>query len=295
MNLNYRRSTKGFTLIELLVVIAIIAILAAILFPVFAQAREKARQISCLSNEKQLGLGVMQYTQDYDEKFPVGYNLGLSGTPCTWAGQVYPYIKSTKVFLCPDDPQPLDVVSYAINSYTANPGPTPQSPNESASLSEFNAPSSTVLFCEVSNSYLAPGAIDWYPYDSQDLVDNNDWSTPSTNGADIWGWSSNPAPGEAPWKGVTLATGLLNGEDSSYIPSKVEAVKGRHNGGSNFVLCDGHAKFYQGSAVSPGWGPETADWLNSNGGCKANTWATVPSELLNNPSCGNVSITFNPN
>src|ERR1051326_5958910 len=65
-------STKAFTLIELLVVIAIIAILAAILFPVFAQAREKARQTSCLSNEKQLGLAVMQYLQDYDELLPTG-------------------------------------------------------------------------------------------------------------------------------------------------------------------------------------------------------------------------------
>ncbi len=87
---------RGFTLIELLVVIAIIAILAAILFPVFAQAREKARAITCISNLKQLGLSIAQYEQDNDEKTPPGANQygGAEG----WAGQVYPYTKSTQVF-----------------------------------------------------------------------------------------------------------------------------------------------------------------------------------------------------
>src|SRR5580700_7273559 len=93
-----RANKQAFTLIELLVVIAIIAILAAILFPVFAQVREKARQTSCLSNEKQLGLAFTQYIQDNDESYPVnggGQNnisLGMG-----WAGQVYPYVKSTGV------------------------------------------------------------------------------------------------------------------------------------------------------------------------------------------------------
>ena len=89
---------KGFTLIELLVVIAIIAILAAILFPVFAQAREKARQTSCLSNQKQIGLGIMQYVQDYDETYPYFQmnQAKLTGgvEPIAWTTVVQPYIKN---------------------------------------------------------------------------------------------------------------------------------------------------------------------------------------------------------
>ena len=91
---------RAFTLIELLVVIAIIAILAAILFPVFAQARDKARSIACLSNTKQLALGVIQYSQDYDETLPVaGYNAQCRGR---WQWQIYPYVKNEQVFTCPN-------------------------------------------------------------------------------------------------------------------------------------------------------------------------------------------------
>src|SRR4028118_560172 len=111
-----RAAHRGFTLIELLVVIAIIAILAAILFPVFARARENARRASCQSNLKQIGLGVMQYIQDYDEKFPPTY-VSLDGaagytapavntTPAAnadqgWAQIIQPYMKSTQLLQCP--------------------------------------------------------------------------------------------------------------------------------------------------------------------------------------------------
>jgi len=88
----------GFTLIELLVVIAIIAILAAILFPVFAKAREKARQASCQSNEKQLGVAIMQYAQDYDETYPL---YSMSSPTRYWPDLVYPYMKSAQILQCP--------------------------------------------------------------------------------------------------------------------------------------------------------------------------------------------------
>lgn len=106
-----RRTPAAFTLIELLVVIAIIAILAAILFPVFAQAREKARQASCLANMKQIGTSLLTYCQDYDETFPLAtneINLATNGATAptrlydvTWIAFVQPYVKSTEVFLCP--------------------------------------------------------------------------------------------------------------------------------------------------------------------------------------------------
>jgi prepilin-type N-terminal cleavage/methylation domain-containing protein/prepilin-type processing-associated H-X9-DG protein len=125
----------GFTLIELLVVIAIIAILAAILFPVFARARENARRASCQSNLKQIGLGIFQYTQDYDERLPGAWigpdgenKLGgwafysVAGVPGTKAvfdmsrGSVQPYLKSVQIFICSSDTQgATNGASYAIN------------------------------------------------------------------------------------------------------------------------------------------------------------------------------------
>jgi len=144
------RRVKGFTLIELLVVIAIISILAAILFPVFARARENARRTSCLSNLKQIGIGIMQYTQDYDERYPMNYwwkdpgssvagvtcpsnmsngpcgkyrvNTGSGGTGfgyfVTWMDIIQPYIKSTQVFDCPSATHPEGFLtpSYGFNA-----------------------------------------------------------------------------------------------------------------------------------------------------------------------------------
>jgi len=99
-----KRRHAGFTLIELLVVIAIIAILAAILFPVFARAREKARQTSCLSNTKQIGIAVDMYTTDYDENFPMSmYTPGMAGPIVTFYHALQPYMKNAQILQCPSE------------------------------------------------------------------------------------------------------------------------------------------------------------------------------------------------
>jgi prepilin-type N-terminal cleavage/methylation domain-containing protein len=123
--------SKGFTLIELLVVIAIIAILAAILFPVFAKARENARRTSCINNLKQIGLGVMQYTQDYDDCLPrhfYGYpNTGGMppgngvDTNYKWMDVLHPYVKNTQLFVCPSDSAATAQYVYPPANRTAGP------------------------------------------------------------------------------------------------------------------------------------------------------------------------------
>ena len=123
MNFSTHRR-PAFTLIELLVVIAIIAILAAILFPVFARARENARRSSCTSNMKQIGLGLMQYTQDYDERYPsLGHYIGSisSANEVYWPDAIQPYVKSTQLFSCPSNTQTNTFPNSTIETdYGAN-------------------------------------------------------------------------------------------------------------------------------------------------------------------------------
>ncbi len=158
---------NGFTLIELLVVIAIIAILAAILFPVFAQAREKARQSSCLSNEKQLAMGVSMYAQDYDETFaPYSDGAGVAGffgyfgaDGPRWADMIFPYVKNRQVFDCPDGNVHLatlaggtyfDTQTYSYGYSTPSLTTDPDSTFGVAgrSLAALTAPSSTIVLAD---------------------------------------------------------------------------------------------------------------------------------------------------
>jgi prepilin-type N-terminal cleavage/methylation domain-containing protein len=125
-NLSYRSLQSGFTLIELLVVIAIIALLAAILFPVFARARENARRASCQSNLKQIALGVKQYIQDYDERYPQVDAKGAASPDGSqgWAVSMQPYLKSPQILQCSSDKQTATSsatsVGYSDYWYNAN-------------------------------------------------------------------------------------------------------------------------------------------------------------------------------
>ena len=167
---------SAFTLIELLVVIAIIAILAAILFPVFARARENARRSSCQSNLKQIGLGILQYTQDYDEKYPMRVWGGAGGDieeANSWRRASYPYIKSAQVFSCPSNTRNADDAndstdarmailpagsprfkrSYAINATGNVGGTTPSEYFSGNSLSAIADSAGTILVGEYSGGF----------------------------------------------------------------------------------------------------------------------------------------------
>lgn len=158
---------RGFTLIELLVVIAIIAILAAILFPVFARAREKARQSSCLSNVKQIGLGFLQYAQDYDEMWVPAAQYGNPTPPpayLTWPGLLQPYIKNTQLHRCPSD------ATYGWNGGLSNTTSVGYGMNRlcsTLSLGNMKAPAQLIVMGDAgvladgtSRYYLIDGTVD---------------------------------------------------------------------------------------------------------------------------------------
>ena len=157
---------RAFTLIELLVVIAIIAILAAILFPVFAKAREKARQSSCQSNMKQLALGVLQYCQDYDEKYPPRHN---GGEQWSWRATIQPYVKSLDLLKCPSNPTNGWTASDGLpRSYGCNGHDsynTPMRSNRATSIAIVRSPANCILLCESNagwNEMNLDGCWDWF-------------------------------------------------------------------------------------------------------------------------------------
>jgi prepilin-type N-terminal cleavage/methylation domain-containing protein/prepilin-type processing-associated H-X9-DG protein len=221
----------GFTLIELLVVIAIIAILAAILFPVFAKAREKARQTSCLSNVKQIGLAIMQYAQDYDETYVLAFQY-----PDAWDGtRIYPnllvpYCKNNNIWQCPSrrgaGADPAYVMSYYahygitcrffIRARGANAsGCSPAPRGEGIPMSEIDDPASTPVIAEAS----------YYQ------IQQND--PPAT---DSWG---------------SYRTAIFNSGNGYWYYAAYP-----HNEGRNITFADGHAKWYRAKAdiiLGPWW------------------------------------------
>ena len=241
------RLTSGFTLIELLIVIAIIAILAAILFPVFATAREKARQTACVSNEKQLGLAFLQYVQDYDEFAIQGRDL--YGTGNCWAGILYPYVKSINVFLCPSDTISGDVSSYAYNSNFVFPSPTAWTSGTgqatALSTTKLLAPGKTIVFAEVSGS----GGYDITQEALQTSIFNG-WSPTGTG----LGTASNSQPVGGSTSGAALqwATGYTIDVGEAPKPACFTGQVGRHNNGANYLFADGHAKWLMPTLVYAG-------------------------------------------
>ena len=216
---NLRRN--GFTLIELLVVIAIIALLAAILFPVFAQAREKARQASCASNEKQIGLAMLQYVQDADEAMPCSYYGDKTlpsdnGSNYKWMDAVYPYVKNQQVFTCPSDTQSLpyryrggvNYGSYGLNGAYGNAGDA-QTP-----------PRSTTAYLITVSQLAAPATTVW-------VTDNNNAGSAANPGGSqgfFWtDWTKNPT--------------ITNSQ-----PRQLNNIAERHIGHVNVLYCDGHTK-----------------------------------------------------
>lgn len=174
------RRKSGFTLIELLVVIAIIAILAAILFPVFARAREKARQASCQSNEKELALAFLMYAGDYDEAFPYGCWVNTpaiytgsypqlhnpAGTLVEahwdWPHHIYPYVKNSGIFDCPSSADPYPNGSgrqnYDGNYMWNHNGLDCGSPRRYGRLAQIEYPAEIVLLMDAGDAYFIPGA-----------------------------------------------------------------------------------------------------------------------------------------
>ncbi|MES2465272.1 MAG: prepilin-type N-terminal cleavage/methylation domain-containing protein [Armatimonadota bacterium] len=251
------RLRSGFTLIELLVVIAIIAILASILFPVFAKAREKARQTTCLANQKQISNAWLMYSQDYDETtLPWSDNAGSTGYGFPWPELVFSYSKSFEIFKCPTQPDSLVALSYNANVGGANGAGTNFGPIRP--LASIDAPAQTPAFLEC----VGFGFLDATP--DQNI---RGWAfsfiaPDGNNGFQLRAMKYRKTAGstiddnEKTWAsgGTSATTGLMNSaarRQAARIAAEV------HSDGANYVFADGHAKWVHalkladGSLVAP--------------------------------------------
>ena len=233
---------KGFTLIELLVVIAIIAILAAILFPVFAQAREKARQTQCLSNMKQLGLAVTMYRGDWDDYYPLensltpmmaGFWLDESFKENWWNQVIYPYVKNNKMYVCP---------SSGIKSITtADIG--------RADLKFFT--SSYTPNCYVVRKYGSAPVNDTAFERPSDIMMMMEWNYLAYSGGnDFWNMRY-PVMAQADMEWMIAHSQWIASQGLSRDPSALKVNWWvNHNGGANYNMADGHAKFYKPGQIA---------------------------------------------
>ncbi len=223
---------RAFTLIELLVSVSIIAVLAALLFPVLAQARESVRKTTCLSNMRQVGFALTLYAQDYDETLTrafVGTNQGSSvdGKSTRWPNLVFPYVRSRAVFSCPASvlkyapPTARNPISYDDGAYGIN---------EAYALAKHNATGQSL-----NTPIGRPLSMQPIPAETVALADGGGYSE------FVWG---DAIGSSAPQLYLQTTPPLLGSPQLTFEGKRVTfAINGRHNGGAVFAFCDGHAKW----------------------------------------------------